>query len=150
MSDALPIAITTEPLPPNPKQAYGDKKPNLAAVPDTAVILEALSLGDGAIKYGPFNWRGKPVEAMTYIAALRRHIAAWVDGEELAPEEEWTLPTGEKILLGGKPHLAYARACLAIIIDAEANGTLIDNRPPGGKDGAKGAAARLLAKWTKP
>ena len=74
--------------PPNPKQIYGDMKPNLALVPGSASIYMALGLMNGAFDkgYGPFNWRQSPVELMTYIAATRRHIDAWVDGEELAPD----------------------------------------------------------------
>jgi hypothetical protein len=67
---------------------------------------------------------------MTYIGALRRHLAAWVDGEQLAEDS-------------GKPHLGHALACLAILVDAQAAGTLIDNRP------AAGGATMLLERWEK-
>lgn len=119
-------------LSPNPKQAYGDLKVPLALVPSTAIILMGEAFKEGARKYGPFNWREKAVEGMTYAHANLRHLYSWIDGEEIDPES-------------GKPHLALAMACLAILCDAVALGNLIDNRPP------KGVAGELLrAKATAP
>ena len=115
---------------PNPKQKFGDAKVPLHLIPSSAEVYLALGHQDGAKKYGPFNWRITKVEAMTYIGALRRHIAAWVDGEEWASDS-------------GKPHLAHAMTCLSILADAIETGNLIDNRPP------KGNAAHLLKKWEK-
>lgn len=107
---------------PNPKQAYGDLKVPLAFVPSTAVILMGEAFKEGARKYGPFNWREKAVEGMTYAHASLRHLFAWIDGETIDPES-------------GKLHLAHALASLAIIVDAAATGCLIDNRPPKGMGG---------------
>ena len=103
-------------LPPNPKQAYGDRKIPLALVPSTALILQAEAHAVGANKYGPFNWRDTPVEAMTYAHAALRHLHTWIDGEEIDPES-------------GKTHLGHAIASLNILIDAASIGHLIDNRP---------------------
>lgn len=105
--------------PPNPKKRYGDLKPNLALIPGSASVHMALGLEDGAEKYGPFNWRDDPVEAMVYIAACKRHIDAWMDGEDFARDS-------------GAHHLGHAMASLAILIDAMECGTLIDNRPTPG------------------
>ncbi len=119
-------------LPPNPKQAYGDLKIPLGLVPSTALILMGQAFKEGARKYGPYNWREKSVESMTYLHATLRHVAAYIDGEEIDPES-------------GNPHLAHALACLAIIADAAAVGCLLDNRPP------HGVAGELLrAKATAP
>lgn len=115
---------------PNPKQAFGDKKPPMHLWPETATIVGSLAFADGATKYGPYNWRHSPVEALTYVAAARRHLAAWVDGEANARDS-------------GKPHLGHALACLAIIVDAACTGTLIDNRP------AAGGSSDLLETWEK-
>lgn len=112
-------------LPPNPKQAYGDLKVPLALVPSTAIILMGQAFKEGARKYGPFNWREKSVEGMTYAHASLRHLMAWIDGEEIDPES-------------GNPHLAHVLACVAIMVDAAATGCLLDNRPP------KGVAGELL------
>jgi len=116
--------------PPNPKQRYGDMKPNLALVPAASTIYEALALMEGARKYGPYNWRHNAVEAMTYVAACMRHLADWVDGEDIDPESL-------------KPHLGHAKACLGILIDALETGNLIDNRPP------KGAAPKVIRRWSQ-
>lgn len=108
----------------NPKSASGRLKPDLSLIPPAAAIHEARAFEEGAQKYGPFQWRESTVEARTYIAAALRHINAWVDGEELAPDS-------------GQHHLGHARASLGILLDAQECGTLDDNRPP------PGAAARL-------
>jgi hypothetical protein len=103
----------------NPKQAYGDKKVPLQFVPPVAEVYLGLALKEGARKYGAYNWRDTSVESMTYIGAARRHIGAFLDGEDIDPES-------------GNPHLAHAMASLAILVDAQENGTLIDNRPKAG------------------
>jgi hypothetical protein len=89
-----------------------------------------MAFGDGAGKYGPYNWRGNKVKASVYIAAAKRHLAAWLDGERLAPDS-------------GVHHLGHARACLAILLDAEATGNLVDDRPP------SGTASELIAALTR-
>lgn len=117
---------------PNPKQAYGDRKIPLHLVPWAAMIATAEGLGEGAPKYGAFNWRGTKVEAMTYIGAALRHIAAWVDGEDVDPDSKT-----------GKRHLSGALASLAILVDAIDGDFVIDNRPP------PGPAPRLLLEKVK-
>lgn len=118
-------------LPENPKAIYGRAKPSLGLIPGAAMIEEAGVYQLGAEKYGPFNWRKDPVESMTYVHATLRHLYSWVDGENLDPESR-------------RSHLAHARACLGILIDAEANGKLIDDRP------YIGVSAELIATQTKP
>jgi hypothetical protein len=121
--------------PPNPKQRFGDAKPNLALIPGTAELYLADGLGEGAVKYGPFNWRETPVEVMTYIAGCMRHLRSYQDGEEIDPD-------------GGRHHLGKAMANLAIIIDALECGMLIDNRPnraPTAENIRRMSAARLAA-----
>lgn len=103
----------------NPKQAFGDLKVPLQLVPNIATAYMAMGLKEGARKYGPFNWRETNVEAMTYVGAALRHIAAFVDGEDTDPDS-------------GNPHLAHAMASLAILVDALESDKLIDNRPPEG------------------
>jgi hypothetical protein len=133
---------TSDPVnPPNPKQRYGDTKVNLGLVPPAGVIFAALGFHDGAIKYGPFNWRKDAVEVMTYISACRRHIDAFVDGEDLSEEELWNHPDEAPLHLGGKPHLGHAIACLMIIADAISLNHVINNRP------LPGPAPTLFSKW---
>lgn len=103
----------------NPKQAYGDKKVPLHLVPGAASAYIAMGLKEGSRKYGAFNWRETDVEAMTYVGATMRHLAAFVDGEDTDVES-------------GNPHLAHAMASLAILVDALESGGVIDNRPKAG------------------
>lgn len=103
--------------PSNPKEAIGDTKLNLSLVPDTAHMYLASAFTEGALKYGSYNWRAAGVRASTYIAACRRHMAKWWNGEQCDPKTK-------------VHHLASSIACLAIILDAELVGKLNDDRPP--------------------
>jgi hypothetical protein len=114
----------------NPKTAYGIKKPSLAKIPPAALIHLAVVMGLGAKKYGAYNWRETQVAASVYLDAADRHILSWLDGESIDPES-------------GASHLAHAMACLAIILDAEACGCLVDDRPPAG------AAAALIRRFSE-
>jgi hypothetical protein len=113
----------------NPKDLIGVTKPQMHLVPRSAIIRIAQAMANGAEKYGPFNWRTKKVRATVYTSAAERHLAQWFDGEELAEDS-------------GVPHLAHAAACLSILMDAQATGNLIDDRPPAG------AASALIAELT--
>lgn len=115
---------------PNPKQAYGDLKVPLGLVPPSAIALIATAMSVGANKYGPFNWRDDPVELMTYIHAMERHLYAFRDREDIDPES-------------GCWHLALLGAGNAIMMDAIVGNTAIDNRPTAG---GVGALLRQLAK----
>jgi hypothetical protein len=111
----------TPPSDANPKNAMGAKKPNLSLIPPAASLHEALAFMNGAAKYGPYNWREKKVELMTYIAAAQRHLASFLDGETYSAD---TVAAGAPV-----HHLAHVRACCAIILDAIETGNAIDNRP---------------------
>tara|TARA_A100001037_G_scaffold287811_1_gene297746 strand:- start:407 stop:724 length:318 start_codon:yes stop_codon:yes gene_type:complete len=78
----------------------------------------AHALKHGADKYGPWNWReeGRRLLASTYIGAIRRHLDAWQDGEDIDPES-------------GQAHLAHIAASVAILLDAQEHGTFEDDRP---------------------
>jgi hypothetical protein len=101
----------------NPKTIYGNAKPPMHLVPAASTLHEAMAFGDGAAKYGPYNWREKTVSASTYIGAALRHIAAWFDGENIDPVSK-------------VHHLGHAKACLGIILDAQLVENLNDDRPP--------------------
>ena len=109
--------------PTNPKDVIGSGKLPLELVPDTLPAYAAIAFFEGASKYGRFNWRVSGVRASIYRAALQRHLAAWWNGEDFDPDT-------------GVPHLASVAACVAILIDAEACGTLTDDRPPAAPLGA--------------
>ena len=114
----------------NPKDRIGQNKPPLHLIPPSAEIAESMVMALGAAKYGQCNWRTSPVRASVYISAAKRHLAQWLDGQDNDQES-------------GVTHLAHARACMGILIDAEATGNMIDDRPPAG------AAAELIERHTK-
>ena len=115
----------------NPKDVIGRRKPPLHLVPQSANILEAIVFGHGADKYGgAYNWRVKSGRSSIYLSAAMRHLAQWLDGQDDDPES-------------GISHLAHARACLAILIDAQTTDSLIDDRP------TAGPAAELIQQHTK-
>lgn len=78
--------------------------------------MGAMAMMDGAEKYGPYNWRENDVVAHIYIDAAMRHLMAWFEGQETATDS-------------GVHHLGHAIACCAILLDAQANNNLIDDRP---------------------
>jgi hypothetical protein len=119
VNECDPPVTTTKPA--NPKQAYGDKKLPVHTVPPALLLGAAKAFGEGAAKYGAFNWRLSKVEAMTYVGAIQRHLAAYVDGEDVDPES-----------VTGKLHLEGIAACVGILLDCHHGGYLIDNRPPKG------------------
>lgn len=103
-------------VPANPKQRFGDKKPPLTYTPLSAQLAMLEALYDGMQKYGPHNWRKRPVEAMTYVDAAERHLQLYKVGEETTRD---TLVS----------NLGAVMACCAILIDSAIHGTMIDNRP---------------------
>lgn len=102
----------------NPKDLFGAKKVSLTKLPAVAVAHAAHAMMDGAQKYGAYNWRDKAVIASIYADAAKRHIDNWFEGQRTASDSE-------------VHHLGHAMACLAILLDAEATGNLIDDRPEG-------------------
>jgi Domain of unknown function (DUF5664) len=115
--------------PTNPKDLVGSDKLPLHLWPETATILGALGLLAGMLQYGRTNWRVAGVRASIYKDAAKRHIDAWFEGEEADPDT-------------GLHHLGHALACLAIIVDAEAAGKLVDDRM------VRGGYRAWVQKWT--
>lgn len=101
----------------NPKTAQGNKKHALRLLPLPAEVEVCRALEDGVAKYGAANWREKDVPATVYIDAAMRHIKQWFDGGQ------------ERAIDSNVHNLGHAMACLAIIIDAQWNATLHDDRP---------------------
>lgn len=112
----------------NPKDIVGSGKLPLHLWPTTATATGCIAMLNGALKYGRANWRKTPVKASIYFDACHRHLAAWFEGRD--DDEE------------GVPHLSSALACLAIIVDAQAAGTLIDDRQ------VQGGHAKLVESLT--
>ena len=108
----------------NPKTQLGVTRVPLNLVPPSAKHYLAEAFADGAMKYGPYNWRGEAVSASIYYAAAQRHMDAWWDGEDLSQDAK-------------VHHLGHAMANMAILLDAMTVGAMKDDRP------ARGAAANL-------
>ena len=111
------VVLPANPPPLDPKRAAGALKPQLQLIPPVFNEAVAAALAHGAPRYGPWNWRSNRVEMMTYLGAMKRHIDALLDGEDLAPDS-------------GVHHLGHIAASCAIVLDAGKHGTLVDNRPP--------------------
>jgi Domain of unknown function (DUF5664) len=115
-----PVAAVDPPKPVNPKDGLGILKLPLHLWPASATAHGSLPLLDGLLKYGRMNWRGTEVRASVYVDALLRHAAEWMEGQDVDAKS-------------GLHPLAHALACIAIILDAKAAGTLVDDRNyPGG------------------
>lgn len=100
----------------NPKDLLGASKVSITKVPAVAILHTATAMMNGSEKYGPYNWRAKNVSAAIYIDAALRHLFSWFEGEEVAEDS-------------GVHHLGHAMACCAILLDAQSNGNLVDDRP---------------------
>jgi len=105
----------------NPKDRLAVSKAPLWLVPVAAAANCALALLDGMIKYGLTNWRQESVAASVYVGAAQRHIGKWFDCREDFDKDS------------GIHHLGHAMACIAIVLDAEAQDCLVDDRPTASK-----------------
>lgn len=121
----------TQPRSSNPKKAMGMAKPPLHLVPSTGIVAMAMAFKDGARKYGDYNWRIDPVDVSTYVAAAERHLKLFWDGQDIVSDNP------DNIL-----NLGAVMACCAILIDAQHQGTLIDDRPP------SVAVEDMMDRWT--
>lgn len=107
----------------NPKDSYGLAKVPLDIIPASSLIMKAVGLAVGDIKYGPLNWRKTKVQLRIYLGAMLRHTYALLDGQDIDPGT-------------GAPHIAMIEACAAIISDAMYGGAgCVDNRPLPGLGG---------------
>lgn len=106
----------------NPKDRMGLAKVPLSLIPQTAKVFMAMGLGEGARKYGPYNWRVEPVQSRIYLEAAERHLSLLLDGEDFDRDT-------------GIHHGAFILSTIAIYLDAMVHGTLIDNRPLAGRTG---------------
>lgn len=122
-----------KPDPTNPKDIIGSTKLPLHLWPATATAYGCLGFKEGELKYGRSNFRGTPVRASIYVDAAKRHLEAWFEGEENAPDS-------------GIPHLGNALASIAIIVDAHEAGTLVDDRQFGDPAKYRAMVERLTPK----
>jgi hypothetical protein len=115
LSALPPVSYYETTKPTNPKDSIGSSKVPMHLWPETATVLGAMGLLDGACKYGRQNYRAIGVRASIYYDAAKRHLNAWMEGEDTDPDS-------------GLPHLAHALASIAIVVDAQAAGKLTDDR----------------------
>lgn len=101
----------------NPKDAAATTRIPLWLLSPIAKAHWALAQFAGMIKYGAWNWRIAGVRSSVYLSAALRHLDAYASGEEIDP-------------IDGTDHRANVMACMAILIDAEASGKLVDDRAP--------------------
>lgn len=101
------------------KKANAAQKPQLQLIPPVSGRAMAAAMQHGAVKYGERNWLKSGIDLTVYLGAMRRHIDAIIDGEDIDPES-------------GCPHLGHIMASCGIVLDAEACGVLKDDRilPP--------------------
>ena len=99
----------------NPKAAIGAAKAPFFGIPWTAIIEMGAVMDGGAFKYGAYNYRDTNISTTTYHDAILRHFMLWADGEDTDPESKAS-------------HLAHVMACCALMIDAQENGKLVDDR----------------------
>ena len=93
-----------------------NQKTKLQLIPPSFNAQVAKAMEDGTVKHGgPMNWRGSKISAMDYIGAVKRHVDAFLDGNDFD--------------ISGAHNLGHASARCAIIIDAAEQGCLIDDRP---------------------
>jgi hypothetical protein len=115
--------VTDIPASENPKNLAARSRVKVALLPSAGVIHGAFACMDGAQKYGPYNWRDKPIGLMEYASAIQRHLYDWVDGEDIAPDSVCH-------------HLGHIIATASIMLDAIECGSAIDDRPTKGKAAA--------------
>jgi hypothetical protein len=99
----------------NPKDLAAVAKVSTSLVPEIALIELAQAFRDGARKYTPFNWRRAPVKTTVYLDAMERHLLLYRSGQDRASDSRLS-------------HLTHIMSGCAILLDAELNGTLIDDR----------------------
>lgn len=101
--------------PENPKTGAGRLKPEPHLMSPIAKLWINAAMENGAHKYGPYNFRDTPIPTNTYISAMQRHLDEYATGVDVADDSNI-------------PHLAHIAASAIILLDAEAYGSLIDDR----------------------
>ena len=105
--------------PSNPKDlaAIEECRVDFTLIPLEGLVAEATAFKEGDIKYGGHNYVVSGVSACVYVGAALRHIYKYLWGEVVDPVTK-------------VHHLGSAKACLGVLLAAEHNGFLNDDRPP--------------------
>ena len=101
----------------NPKDQAATTRLDMTLFPDTAVAYGALAMTEGDLKYGGFNYRVAGVRVSVYVAAIKRHLAKFYNGEWADPKT-------------GVPHLASILGCAGVLVDGFEMKNVTDDRPP--------------------
>lgn len=101
----------------NPKDAAAGNRIPLWLLSPVAKAHWALAQFAGMLKYGAWNWREAGIRKSVYLSALQRHVDGLLSGEIYDPVD-------------GTRHEGNIMACAAILLDAEAAGKVVDDRPP--------------------
>jgi len=99
----------------NPKQALGLSNVPMNMLSPIACAYGSVAKLNGSLSYGLSNFVGTEVILSIYLDALRRHLDAFICGEEVDEKDK-------------VPHLGAILANVDIILCARAAGTLIDDR----------------------
>lgn len=99
----------------NPKGVAARNKVSASLVPEIAIIELAQAFRNGSLKYGPFNWRKEEIATSVYLDAIERHLMLYRAGQDVASDSALS-------------HLTHIMSSCAILIDAELQGSLIDDR----------------------
>jgi hypothetical protein len=99
----------------NPKDRAALNRVPMHLLPKTGMVEAAMACRLGAMKYGPMNWREKPISLTGYIGAIYRHLIALENGQDHDVES-------------GLSHFAHIIATASIILDAQLHDMLIDDR----------------------
>lgn len=117
----------------NPKDAVGIKKLPFSVLPWRVLVNVALSMLEGACKYGRHNYRAVGVRASVYFdAVVARHLTSWWEGEDVDPDS-------------GLHHVDKAIAGLMVLRDSMLQGNFEDDRPPAGRVNMLVANAKAAA-----
>lgn len=116
----LPDDFFDEPAGECRKSPASSSKPRMDLLPVVAIHEIAEVLTYGAKKYEDNNWARCPRWGR-YVAALLRHVFAWMRGEDKDPET-------------GFSHLAHAGCCVMFLLECQANGWGEDDRFKGPKE----------------
>ncbi len=99
-----------------PKDLSFGKKPPLSLVPPILIREVAKCMEDGAKKRSPYNWRVSKISAMQTLDKILRHTLDCIDGIDLTEDTKLS-------------NLASAAADIAVYLDAQKYGSLVDDRP---------------------
>lgn len=116
MSDAASIPVATAAATKNDQG-----KPDLSLIPRSASVEMAKAFMVGQEKYGRWNYLKGGMTTSRLTAAAKRHIDAYLDGEE----EDRSDPLAIKY---DAHHLGAALASIAMLVECRAKGRLVDER----------------------